>query len=78
MNILILMLFIGFAFTDSSKIILDRKQSKNAFRQDSSLDMSITRNESELIEFIEATMKIISYGSIKGTFMAKAFWICKY
>lgn len=50
------MLFISFAFTDSSKIILDRKQSKNAFRQDSSLDMSITRNESELIEFIEATM----------------------
>ena len=50
------MLFIGFAFTDSSKIILDRKQSKNAFRQDSSLDMSVTRNESELIEFIEATM----------------------
>ena len=50
------MLFISFAFTDSSKIILDRKQSKNAFRQDSSLDMSITRNESELIEFIEATI----------------------
>ena len=50
------MLFISFAFTDSSKIILDRMQSKNAIRQDSSLDMSITRNESELIEFIEATM----------------------
>ena len=44
------MLFISFAFTDSSKIILDRMQSKNAIRQDSSLDMSITRNESELID----------------------------
>ena len=50
-------IFIGsFAIADSEVAVLNRLQLNNAIRQNLSLDVDLTRNESELMEFIESTM----------------------